>query len=50
MLVDTACSSGTNCVYLGMQAIRNGEATMAIAAGANIISILKFLKFSHFIT
>ena len=39
MLVDTACSSSANCVYLGMQAIRNGEATMAIAAGVNIINI-----------
>ena len=48
MLVDTACSSSANCVYLGMQAIRNGEATMAIAAGVNIINIQQILSYILF--
>ncbi|KAJ5622990.1 lovastatin nonaketide synthase [Penicillium lividum] len=37
MSVDTACSSSMMAVYLAVQALRNGDASVAIAAGASLI-------------
>ncbi len=37
MAVDTACSSSLVSVHLACQALRSGEATMAIAGGVNLI-------------
>ena len=37
MTLDTACSSSLVAVHLGIQAIRNGESRVAVAAGTNLI-------------
>ncbi|KAH9879452.1 hypothetical protein IAQ61_001270 [Plenodomus lingam] len=37
MSLDTACSSGLVAVHLACQSLRNGESTMAIAGGSNLI-------------
>ncbi|KAH8689280.1 acyl transferase domain-containing protein [Phaeosphaeriaceae sp. PMI808] len=35
--VDTACSSSLAAIHLGVQSLRNGEATMCCVAGSNLI-------------
>ena len=35
--IDTACSSSMVALHMAVQALRNGEATMAVAAGVNLI-------------
>ncbi|EAQ88739.1 hypothetical protein CHGG_05358 [Chaetomium globosum CBS 148.51] len=37
MTIDTACSSSMVAVHLAIQALRNGESHMAVAAGANLL-------------
>lgn len=37
MTIDTACSSSMVCVHQAVQALRNGESRVAIAAGTNLI-------------
>src|SRR5262249_2552273 len=37
MPVDTACSSSLVAVHLGCQALRNGEASLVLAGGANVM-------------
>ncbi|KDO02436.1 MULTISPECIES: beta-ketoacyl synthase N-terminal-like domain-containing protein [spotted fever group] len=37
MAVDTACSSSLTAIHLACQSIQNGESTMAIAGGVNLI-------------
>lgn len=37
MSIDTACSSSMMAIYLAVQALRNGDASVAIAAGASLI-------------
>ncbi|KAJ6002955.1 lovastatin nonaketide synthase [Penicillium sp. IBT 35674x] len=37
MSIDTACSSSMMAIYLAVQALRNGDAPVAIAAGASLI-------------
>ncbi|KAJ5657590.1 lovastatin nonaketide synthase [Penicillium longicatenatum] len=37
MSIDTACSSSMVAIYLAVQALRNGDASVAIAAGASLI-------------
>ena len=37
MTIDTACSSSMVCLHHAVQALRNGESRVAIAAGTNLI-------------
>jgi acyl transferase domain-containing protein len=37
MSLDTACSGSANSIWLGMQAIRSGEADMAVASGVHLM-------------
>jgi hybrid polyketide synthase/nonribosomal peptide synthetase ACE1 len=37
MSIDTACSSSMVAIYLAVQALRNGDASVAIAVGASLI-------------
>ncbi|EFR01005.1 lovastatin nonaketide synthase [Nannizzia gypsea CBS 118893] len=37
MTIDTACSSSMMAIYLGAQALRNGDCTTAIASGVSLI-------------
>lgn len=39
MTIDTACSSSMMAIYLAAQALRNGDAPVAVAAGASLIII-----------
>ncbi|KAJ5587845.1 lovastatin nonaketide synthase [Penicillium hispanicum] len=37
MTIDTACSSSMMAIHLGVQALRNGDAPVAVAAGASLM-------------
>ncbi|CAI6243331.1 unnamed protein product [Periconia digitata] len=46
--VDTACSSGLVALHLACQALRNGEANMALVGGSNVLSSVEiFLLMSN---
>ncbi|MDZ7335183.1 MAG: SDR family NAD(P)-dependent oxidoreductase [candidate division KSB1 bacterium] len=46
--LDTACSSSLSAIHLAVQSLRNGESSLAIAGGVNvIISPERNISFSH---